>query len=500
MISKLIERRLGGYQQQLNDIDDNLPEKLSTQKKVGIIGAGLAGMAAAAYLAPRGFAVDVYEKESYIGGKIGSWPIQFADGYQTNVEHGFHGFFRQYLNLRRLLNEIDAAKYLIPIDDYMIKTLSIGEFRFQQIATTPIVNLLSMARRGIYSMRQMMSQKRGQAMLPFLKYDAEKTFEKYDQVNFEDFINEADLPKSLQLIFTTFARAFFAEPKYMSLAELMKSFHYYYLSNDMGILYDVLDDDFEKTLWRPFLNYLKGPEFSVKTESAVDQIGYQNGKFVIKDQTYDYLIIASDVKHTPKIIKASADLSKSYPAFAEQLGNLKTSQKYAVLRIWIDKDIQGKLPFFIFTDAVKVLDSVTIYHQMEKTSAEWVKQNGGGIFELHSYAVPDDMTDGNVVRQQLLSEFEQYFPEIKGYQIKYDYFQFRDDFTAFHSGLYKDRPAYQTEVPNLFLAGDWVKLPNPSMLMEAATTSALYSANAIFEKENLRQEPVLSVPLKGLLA
>jgi hypothetical protein len=38
------------------------------------------------------------------------------------------------------------------------------------------------------------------------------------------------------------------------------------------------------------------------------------------------------------------------------------------------------------------------------------------------------------------------------------------------------------------------------MLMEAATTSALLSANAILAKEGLRPEPVFSVPLKGLFA
>jgi isorenieratene synthase len=110
------------------------------------------------------------------------------------------------------------------------------------------------------------------------------------------------------------------------------------------------------------------------------------------------------------------------------------------------------------------------------------------------------MTDGDEVRIQLLDEFEAYFPEINGYKIKYEYFQFRDDFTAFHTNLYHTRPEYKTPISNLYLAGDWVKLPCPAMLMEAATTSALYAANDIFEKENLKQEPILSVPLKGIFA
>jgi isorenieratene synthase len=500
VFKKLIEKKLGDYSQQLNRIDTSLNSKLKTPKSVAVIGGGLAGMSAATYLAPRGFNVDVYEKDTFIGGKIGSWPITFEDGYQTNVEHGFHGFFRQYYNLRELLNTIGAAKNFIPLSDYLIKTLDLGEFSFKKIDTTPIINLLSMARHKIYKFSEMMSAKRGSSMLPLLKYDREKTFAKYDNISFQDFIEKTDLPKELQLIFITFSRAFFSEPKYMSLAELMKSFHYYFLSNDHGIIYDVLDDDFDKTLWTPFRNYLRKFDHSINTGSEIEGIGYQEEKFSVSGKLYDYLIIASDVKNTPKIINHSIDLQNLNPEFARNLVNVKTSQHYAVLRIWIDKNIEGDLPFFIFTDAVKILDSVTIYHQMEKTSANWVKQNGGGIFELHSYAVPDDMKDGEEVRKQLLYEFEKYFPEVKDYKIRYEYFQFRGDFTAFHTNLYKTRPEYKTPIPNLYLAGDWVKLPCPAMLMEAATTSALYAVNDIFDKENLRQEPIFSVPLKGIFA
>jgi isorenieratene synthase len=136
---------------------------------------------------------------------------------------------------------------------------------------------------------------------------------------------------------------------------------------------------------------------------------------------------------------------------------------------------------------------------MEKSSEEWVNKNGGGIFELHSYAVPDDFPKEEI-RNQFLKEFEEYFSKIKGYKVKYEYLQVKDDFTAFHTNLYKARPQVKTEVENLFLAGDWVKLENPAMLMEAATTSALYAVNSIFNKEGLKEEPVCSVPLKGVIA
>ena len=136
---------------------------------------------------------------------------------------------------------------------------------------------------------------------------------------------------------------------------------------------------------------------------------------------------------------------------------------------------------------------------MEETSKEWVKINGGGIFELHSYALNNNFSETEV-RKQLLVEFESYFPEMKNHKIKYEYLQVRDDFTAFHTSLFKNRPGFKTSIENLYLAGDWVKLDCPVMLMEAAATSAMFSANDILKKENLREIPIYSVPLKGVLA
>ena len=314
-------------------------------------------------------------------------------------------------------------------------------------------------------------------MTELMKYDREKTFTKFDEVSFEDFANAAKLPAEMRLMFTTFSRAFFAEPQYISMGELIKSFHFYFLSNDHGLIYDVLNDDFEITLWNPIKKYLEVRNGRILLNTPIKEIQKKDsGKFIVNGEDYDYIIIASDIPGTKNIISNSHFIKTEYKNFYNKIQQLKKSQKYAVLRIWIDKDLKGGLPFFIFTDAIKILDSVTIYHQMEKTSAEWVKKNGGGIFELH------------------------YFPEIKDFNIKYEYLQVRDDFTAFHTNLFKNRPAVKTEIKNLYLAGDWVKLDTPAMLMEAAATSALTAVNEILKTESLREDPVYSVPLKGLFA
>jgi isorenieratene synthase len=499
IISKFVKNRLGDYKQQINSVDNSLPYELSSSKMVGIIGAGLAGISAAIYLAERNFNVTVFERDSFLGGKVGSWPVNFEDGYQTNVEHGFHAFFRQYYNLRNLLVKINASDNLIPIDDYLIMTKDLGNYSFKEIKTTPVENILSMRKSGIYSFKDILKNPKFSKLTSLLNYDREKTFEKFDGKSFKDFADEVNLPPQMKLMFTTFSRAFFAEPQNISMAELIKSFHFYFLSNDHGLIYDVLNDDFEHTLWGPAENYLKKHNAKIKLGTAVNSIKKDENNFIVNNEQFDYLIIASDIKGIKNIISNSDFIKSNHFDFYSQINQQKQSQRYAVLRIWIDKDVRKDVPFFIFTDALKILDSVTVYHRMEKASENWVQKNGGGIFELHSYSLPDDFPEEQV-RKQLLEEFVSYFPEIDDYTIKYEYLQIRDDFTAFHTNLFNNRPGFKTEIENLYLAGDWVKLDCPAMLMEAATTSALYCVNNIISKEGLKEEPMFSVPIRGIFA
>ncbi|MGB5529808.1 MAG: FAD-dependent oxidoreductase, partial [Ignavibacteriaceae bacterium] len=344
IISKQIEKKLGGYKIQLNKVDSSLPEKLSKEKSVGIIGGGLAGVSAAIFLAERGFRVKIFEKEKYLGGKVGSWPVRFDDGYSTQVEHGFHAFFRQYYNLRNLLKKIDAFKYLIPIDDYLIFTKKHGNFGFKEISTVPVLNILSMAKTGIYSYKDAMLNPGFRKMTSLLSYEREKTFSKFDNISFKNFADDVKLPPEMQLMFTTFSRAFFAEPQYISMAELIKSFHSYFLSNDLGLLYDVLNDDFEDTLWKPAKNYLGKYKSTISLDSKITSFKKDGNQFIINDERFDYAIIASDVKGTKNIIKNSDYFRNEHLDFYNQMTNLKQSQRYSVLRVWIDKDLRQGVP------------------------------------------------------------------------------------------------------------------------------------------------------------
>jgi isorenieratene synthase len=484
----------------VNVVDQGLPEKARQKRSIAVIGGGIAGLAAAAVLSDRGFPVTLFESNDYLGGKLGSWPVRFKGGFETQVEHGFHAFFRQYYNLRGLLDRLGSSEYLIPIEDYLIATLDHGNFGFKGIETTPALNMLSMAKHKVYKLGDMIRNPESRRLLAFLSYDAEKTYAKFDDLSYTQFAELAGLPPEMRVIFSTFTRAFFSESHLMSMAEMIKSFHFYFLSNDLGLIYDVLRDDFETTFLTPARNYLEQRGARILTGKPVKRLQRRAEGFAVGREAFDYAILATDVVGSRSIAENSEFLHDENPDSFQRIAALKASQRYSVLRLWLDRRLQETFPFFIFTDRVKLLDSISLYHDLEDASAQWAKETDGGVFELHSYAVPDDVEGKEEIRKHFLEELYAYLPELKAANILHEYHQLRDDFTAFHTGLYAGRPTHDPGIKNLYLAGDWVKLPHPAMLMEAATTSALLSVNAILAKEGLRHEPVFSVPLKGLLA
>src|SRR5579875_2944782 len=74
--------------------------------KVVVAGGGIAGVSAAVVLAERGIPVVICEAAERLGGRLGAHPHTLPDGTVNWVDHGFHGFFRQYYNWRRVLGRI----------------------------------------------------------------------------------------------------------------------------------------------------------------------------------------------------------------------------------------------------------------------------------------------------------------------------------------------------------------------------------------------------------
>ena len=114
-------------------------EALSSRPRAVVVGAGIAGLAAATGLAERGISVDVIEREEYLGGRVGAWTEHYR-GVEVAMNRGFHAFFRQYYNLRALLRRVDPTlSMLTPVDDYPLIDGAGRRDTFRGLPRTPAV-------------------------------------------------------------------------------------------------------------------------------------------------------------------------------------------------------------------------------------------------------------------------------------------------------------------------------------------------------------------------
>jgi isorenieratene synthase len=281
------------------------------------------------------------------------------------------------------------------------------------------------------------------------------------------------------------------------MAELVKSFHFYYLSHDRGLAYDYLDGAYDEAFVDPIAQRLRDQGVVIRLGSGVASIVPEAGGLRVDGTLYDHVVLAADAAASAKILAASPSLV-ARPCIAGALPSMRTGQRYAVARLWIDRPLRADLPAFVVTERAKVLDAIAFVHRTDPNARTWADAHAGAVLELHCYAVPDDVTSDRVL-ELLLAEAETLLEGLAGATILHRHLQLRRDFTALHVGMRRARPTTDSGVEGLWFAGDWVKLPCPAMLMEAAHTSGRIVANRICAGESVAGFTVASVPLRGIL-
>ena len=201
---------------------------------------------------------------------------------------------------------------------------------------------------GLYRFRDILFTRALHEMDVFLAYDRDQVFEELDGVSYRAFAERAELPEKLRLVFNTFARAFFSDDDRLSMAELIKSFHFYYLSHDHGLIYDYPAGDYQDCVLGPIAAYMQERGVNVRLGSEVGAIEpLQDGGLAIDDERFDHVVLATSSVGARAIAESSPSLKERAPTLVDRLSTLKPSQRYAVWRLWIDRDVREGIPVFL---------------------------------------------------------------------------------------------------------------------------------------------------------
>ncbi|WP_427168222.1 FAD-dependent oxidoreductase [Streptomyces sp. C1-1] len=471
------------------------------RRSTAVVGGGIAGLAAATALAERGVDVTLYEREPYLGGRVGGWPVELHDGSTATMSRGFHAFFRQYYNLRGLLSRTDPTLAgFTGLPDYPLRHGAGAHDSFRRVPRTPPLSALGFVALSPSFRSRDLIRMNPAAALPLLDVRVPEVYDRLDAVSAYDFLASLRFPQAARhLAFEVFSRSFFADPRELSAAEMVLMFHIYFLGSAEGLLFDVPGEPFPTALWEPLAGYLRGRGVTLRTSMPVEQVApTEDGAFTVladrRATRHDTVVLALDTPGLRSLLGRSPGLCDV--AWRERVRRLRTAPPFLVSRLWLDRPVDRRRPGFLGTAGYGPLDNVSVLERWEGEAARWASRTGGSVVELHGYALPED-ADPEVEAKRLIEQLGRVYPETRDARILDERHEWREDCPLFPVGGYDDRPGVRTPTSGLVLAGDLVRTDLPVALMERAATSGFLAANALLQSWGVRGHPLWTVPDRG---
>jgi isorenieratene synthase len=336
-----------------------------------------------------------------------------------------------------------------------------------------------------------------------LSFDPVRTYARYDQRSVRDYLDSLAFPSSArQMLFDVFSHSFFNPESEMSAAELLMMFHFYFMANREGLIFDVIGQPTSRALFQPLAAYLTARGVQLRTSTAAHSVRRDAGAgFVVEHaggtSACDALVLALDVGALQALFARSPQLHE--PALRRSIEQLQTTRPFAVWRLWLDRTLQPERAPFAGTTGVGLLDNISIYDRFQDESAAWTRTHGGSVVELHAYALPEAVSEAQI-RADLLAGLHTLYPESRSARSVDEHFSIRADCPAFAPSSHAQRPTPATALPDLALAGDFTRMPFPCALMERAAASGFLAANHLLAQHGVAAEPLRTVSARGLFA
>ncbi|MDX1882397.1 FAD-dependent oxidoreductase [Mycolicibacterium sp. 120270] len=471
---------------------------LATVPRVVVVGGGIAGLAAATGLAERGVAVDVIERASYLGGRVGGWTESADDGAELAMNRGFHAFFRQYYNLRDMLRRIDSGlDMLTAVEDYPLVDGQGRRDTFRGLPQTPPLNALVFALRSPTFRLRDLARLNARAAAPLAAVSVPGIYERLDHLDADSFLRNINFPSAARhLAFEVFSRSFFAEPGGLSAAELATMFHIYFLGSSEGLIFDVANANFDVALWNPLQRYLESRGVSFHTGVSVTGVATGPRLRVHCDSGADLdcdgVVLATDVAGLQRIVDGSPGLDDD--GWRARVAAMGIAPPFVVQRLWLDRPVLSDRAPFLGTGGRPPLDNVSVLERYEREAAEWSARTGGSVVELHSYAVTEQRDD---LGERMLARLYELYPEVRGANVVHERVLCRSDCPRFAPGDHAGRPTVATPHPAVMLAGDGIRIDLPVALMERAATTGWSAANGLLSHYGIAGHQLHTVPVQG---
>jgi len=475
-----------------------------------IIGGGVAGLTAALHLAERGLKPLIFEADERPGGRLSGKEDIVINDYRFSHEHGVHGIWSSYVNLKYMLKRHDLLPQLIPAQEEqwiyrtgnLVRRAPIGSvirnsklpapLHYIQLFLLPQFLFMLDIRdwAGVFSVWSTLLMAIG--IDPFVE----------DQP-LEGLTFGASLkrwgPAMRSLFFGLTRNGLSTDPDQVPLAGFLAFLRFYTVMRRDAWAFDYLPNGSGEVIENLSAKIISlGGEIRYKPrvkrmEKDGDWVAHFKSGKAYESVKATYVILASDSPSAESIVKKSfqagsrAGSSRSELFFPHGLA-------HAVIRLWFDKPPRQTPESGIFSGDF-IMHNFFWLHKIYDSYVKWHDETGGSCIEVHVYGPEDVLAQSDAVLiTNVLSDFYRAFPELKGHLIKPHLQRNAATHTLPALGSRGTHLGVDTPWENFFCAGDWVWLQNPSFFLERACVTGLEAANRVLSLSGKETFEVQSYP------
>uniref|UniRef100_A0A7S2V553 Zeta-carotene desaturase, chloroplastic/chromoplastic n=1 Tax=Fibrocapsa japonica TaxID=94617 RepID=A0A7S2V553_9STRA len=487
-------------------------QKNQENLKIGIVGAGLAGMVAAMDLADAGHDVEMFEIRPFVGGKVSSW----KDKEGNHIEMGLHVFFGCYYNLFGIMKRTGSFDTELRLKDHIHTFVNegghLGALDFQFPIGAPVSGLQAFARTEQLGLADKFHNAVRLGTSPIVRalFDFDGGMDMVrdlDDISFSEWFTQLGGSRgSLDRMWDPIAYALgFLDCDHISARCMLTIFMLFAIRTEASVL-RMLEGSPQTCLHDPIIAYLEERGVKINTSSGCRDIVHEldeNGlpcrvkgiKVGAKEQyhEFDAVVLALDVPGAKKVLPESF---RKYPMF-DNIYKLETVP-IATVQVrfdgWVTEinndarmmDISGDQSDGRGGGIDNLLYSAdtefSCFADLAVTSpGEYYKKGEGSLIQAVFDERAFERSNEQIV-QDCIDQLNKIFPSSRKLKCTWsNVVKLGQSLYREKPGQDKFRPKQATPIPNLFLAGSYTYQDYLDS-MEGATRSGLMVADEIIAR------------------
>ncbi|MBI4498498.1 MAG: NAD(P)-binding protein [Chloroflexi bacterium] len=497
-----------------------------------VVGAGVAGLACALRLAQAGLRPRVFEANPLCGGRLSGAPLFTLEhagrSWDFPGEHGIHGFWTQYRNLRALLDEHGIRPPFTPARGQewivgagpRVRRAELGSWLRHSPLPAPFHYLALLANPRFLAMFSPLDLMRlpwvgGMLLATALSLDPMREGDLLEGMTVADLL--WGWPDSLRAFVFALARnGLSSDAGAIDLAGFIAFLRFYtFLRRDAGA-FDYLAENAGTAIIDPLVAALREAGGTVVTgvrATALEPL--EGGDWLVRWErtgpegvgsqpvltSPDWGAASGTVAASQVVLAADAPGTRAIltqgAATAPLAGRLHWPQARpaVIVRLWFGTSPRLRAESGMCGGDFTI-DNFFWLHALQTPFQRWHEATDGSAVEAHIYSPPELLEQPDTALLALaVHDVLRAYPELRGTILASHLTRNPATHTLFQVGVTDRHLGVQTPWQGVWCCGDWIRHESPALFLERACVTGLAAANGVLAAHGLPACPL--VPYAG---